>query len=144
MGNHSTQPHQELCLAFLQSHKVCLSQINGKPNLWLCLPQLHAMCTEHKRLAVYHSRRPWSILISFLHWQEGPMVFLTFRFPVSFKEKILSVITVFKYRRALEKGQHHHDKECHSSVLPLNRQLIFWVHLQHAGANTPHGVMTWV
>lgn len=36
------------------------------------------------------------------------MVFLTFRFSRSFKEKILSVITVFKYQRALERGQHPH------------------------------------
>lgn len=31
-----------------------------------------SMCTEHKRLAVYHSSHPRSSLISFLHWQEGP------------------------------------------------------------------------
>lgn len=37
------------------------------------------------------------------------MVFLTFRFSLSFKEKILSVITVFKYQRTLERGQHPHE-----------------------------------
>lgn len=32
------------------------------------------------------------------------MVFLAFRFSRSFKEKILSVITVFKYQRALREA----------------------------------------
>lgn len=36
------------------------------------------------------------------------MVFLTFRFSMNFKEKILSVIRVFKYWRTLERGQHPH------------------------------------
>ena len=61
--------------------------------------------TGHDGLAVHHSSQPPSVLKSLLQTQKGPTILFVFRFSLGFKEKILPVMSVFKYQRMTERGR---------------------------------------